>query len=102
MRKVFTCDNIMLAGLVKSYLEENNIECLLKNESLTGGIGELPPNECWPEVWITDDSDQAMAERIIRSMQSTPTGLEKWGCDCGETIESQFTHCWQCGREKSG
>ena len=100
MLKVYTCDNIMQAGLVKSRLESSGITCLLKNESLAGGIGELPPIECWPEVWITDDSDLVQARRIIDAMQpETGVVCESWKCKCGETIEGQFTHCWNCGNE---
>lgn len=101
MYKVYTCDNIMLAGLVKSRLEGSGIACIMKNESLTGGIGELPPIECWPEVWITDDSDLSMAERIIESMRNQSTANSSpWQCRCGEAIEAQFTQCWKCGRER--
>lgn len=101
MQKVYTCDNLMYAGLVKSRLEENGIACLMKNESLTGGIGELPPIECWPEVWITDDDDRAMAERIVQSMTGENGGeTTPWQCECGEHIEGQFTGCWHCGRER--
>lgn len=100
MQKVYTCDNIMFAGLVKGQLEANGIHCLLKNESLAGGIGELPPIECWPEVWITDDTDLPEARRIIDSMQRDLATVNKpWRCQCGEIIEGQFTQCWNCGSE---
>lgn len=103
MQRVYTSDNLMLAGLVKSHLEENDIPCLLKNESLAGGIGELPPIECWPEVWICDDNDMIRAERIINKMQSEfNVQTEDWQCACGEKIEGQFSACWNCGKEKTG
>ncbi|MCG8324211.1 MAG: DUF2007 domain-containing protein [Thiotrichales bacterium] len=103
MQKVYTCDNLMQAGLVKSLLEEQGIKCLMKNESLTGGIGELPPIECWPEVWIRNDADHPLASRIIASMNSeAATGRERWLCVCGETLDGQFSHCWNCGHEHTG
>ncbi len=100
MEKIYTCDNIMLAGLVKSRLEENGIACLIKNEALAGGIGELPPIESWPEIWITDASDRIQAERIIATMQTdTAEKGRPWTCRCGERIDAQFTQCWNCGAE---
>ncbi len=88
----------MLAGQIKSLLETNQIECFMKNENLTGGIGELPPIECWPEVWIQDDAKENHAKEIIhRCISLENKTKESWKCNCGEIIEGQFTQCWNCG-----
>lgn len=88
----------MLAGQVKSLLESSQIECFMKNESLTGGIGELPPIECWPEVWIEDDTFEKRANEIINAcIMPVNESAESWRCICGESIEGQFTQCWKCG-----
>jgi len=93
----------MMAGHVKSVLEEENIGCLIKNQSLSGAIGELPPIECWPEVWVMDDGDYKRAMELIHSIVSpSESKLEAWHCFCGEIIEGQFTSCWQCGEDKPG
>lgn len=89
-----------MAGHVHSLLEANDINCHLRNMSLTGGIGELPINECWPEVWVNDDSDFDSAERIIRTALTTTEKNAAWQCNCGEAIEGQFEICWSCGNEK--
>ncbi len=68
--------------------------------NLTGGIGELPINECWPEVWVNDESDFNSAERLINTALSPAEQNTKWHCQCGESIEGQFEICWSCGSEK--
>lgn len=69
--------------------------------SLTGGIGELPINECWPEVWVNNESDYRTAERLIETALAQNTGGEPWKCQCGEIIEGQFDTCWSCGKLQS-
>jgi hypothetical protein len=88
-----------MAGHVQSLLEVNNIDCHIRNMSLTGGIGELPINECRPEVWVNNDSDINFAEQLISSVLSTTKKNENWQCSCGEKNEGQFESCWACGRE---
>lgn len=89
-----------MAGHIHSLLEANNIDCHLRNMHLTGGIGELPLNECWPEVWVNDETDFTAAEQLIKTALSHPKQEESWLCQCGESIEGQFEICWFCGNEK--
>ncbi|MGB1801262.1 MAG: DUF2007 domain-containing protein [Gammaproteobacteria bacterium] len=100
MKKVFTSDNFVLAGHVHSLLEANNIECHLRNMNLTGGIGELPINECWPEVWINNETDFHSAEKLIKTALDAAPQQDAWQCQCGELIEGQFELCWSCGKER--
>lgn len=67
--------------------------------NLTGAIGELPLNECWPEVWINDERDSLAAEKIIDVALSNEKHNADWVCNCGEHIEGQFELCWSCGNE---
>lgn len=90
-----------MAGHIHSLLEANNIECHLRNINLTGGIGELPLNECWPEVWVINESDFSPAERLIKTALSQETNHSEWTCHCGELIEGQFELCWSCGKERT-
>ena len=100
MKKVYSSDNFIMAGHVHSLLEANDIDCHLRNMNLTGGIGELPLNECWPEVWVNDESDFLSAEQLINTALSQEIKHEDWKCQCGEKIEGQFEVCWSCGKEK--
>ena len=102
MKRIHTCDNIVIAGQIQSLLENRDIECFIKNAALAGGIGELPPIECWPEIWIKQDEDESDAKQIIQTFFKQQTEfsneeLKNWQCHCGETIEGQFSQCWNCG-----
>jgi hypothetical protein len=55
MKKVYSSDSFFLIGHLRELLEHHHITCIAKNEFLLGGAGELPPTECWPELWITED-----------------------------------------------
>lgn len=101
MIKVYSSENSMEVGLIKGMLEQDGIACLVKNQNLAGAMGEIPPQECWPELWITDDSDLALAVKIVDAALSPVTGTSTpWHCQCGELIEAQFTACWNCNQER--
>ncbi len=98
MKKVYTNENRMLVGYVQGILESHGIECFMKNENLAGAAGELPPNECWPEVWVVEDQDHDRARTIVSDLLVDMEGASNWRCPhCGELIEGQFGQCWNCG-----
>jgi len=86
-----------MIGFLRSVLEEHGITCLVKNELLLGASGEIPPNECWPELWVVEDRELSAAERVVaRALRAAP-GAECWACPrCDEPLEPQFTECWRC------
>ena len=91
----------MDVGLIKGMLEQDGIACLVKNQNLAGAMGEIPPQECWPELWITDDSDLPLAMKIVDVALSPVTDSSvPWHCSCGEEIDGQFTACWSCNQER--
>jgi hypothetical protein len=102
MKKVYSADNLVMAGYIKNLLESCEIDCIIKNQNLGGAIGEIPPIECWPEVWIIEDENLSEATEIINSaMQENRQTNKQWKCECGETLEGQFSACWHCGAERS-
>jgi len=100
MKKVYSSDNVIMAGHIHSLLEANEINCHLRNMSIAGGIGELPINECWPEVWLNDESDYTAAKCLIEDALANADKHEDWKCQCDELIEGQFDICWSCGSER--
>jgi len=106
MRKLFVHSDRVLVGHVASVLESCGIDVMIRNDILGAGIGELPANETWPEVWVVSDGSYAQAERLLREVIA-PEPIDKseqpWACQkCGETIEPQFSECWLCAAEASG
>ena len=91
MKKVLTVSDTIQAGYWRARLEERGIQCVVKNDYLGGGVGELPVNECWPELWVLDSRDEQLAKSII-DIHREPVGGESWQCtNCRETLEPQFT-----------
>lgn len=104
MKKVFSSDNMIDTGRLKAILEDHRITCIVKNWNLAGGIGELPPTEVWPELWIVEDTLYDKAARLVAAYagELDATGPE-WDCEgCGERSEALFTHCWKCGTSRDG
>ena len=101
MKRVFSSHDPMLAGYLRAVLEEHGIGCIVKNEYLLGGAGELPPSECWPEVWVVEDRDEARARALVEEARpAEPAGEEAWTCPaCGERIDPEFGACWRCAGE---
>lgn len=101
MKKIYSTDNLVMAGYIRNLLESCDIECIIKNQNLYGAMGEIPPVECWPEVWIINDDNFTVATEIINSaMQENSSSGHWWICQCGEKLEGQFSACWNCGAER--
>jgi NAD-dependent SIR2 family protein deacetylase len=99
VRRVFSSHDLIAAHHAKNLLESAGIRAEVRNERLASAMGELPPAECQAEVWVAEESDVALAERLLREGVSV-TG-EPWSCPrCGERLEPQFTACWRCGARK--
>ena len=84
---------------LKNVLEGRGIKCEIRGEYLNAATGELPVVECWPELWIVDDSCLDESRELLADF-THPREVERssWLCrDCGEKIEGQFSECWQCG-----
>lgn len=102
MKKVYAAPDLLSAGHVRNLLEQSGIESELRNYYLGSGAGDLPVNECWPEIWV-DNVDADRAEQAIQDLQvalSTPAG-PAWACPrCDEMNEGQFGECWHCGMSR--
>ena len=100
MIKLLTANNFPEAGLLKSQLELEGIECILQHEGTSMATGSIPLSECMPELWLLNDVDAERALALIASWQAQPTvPTEPWVCpSCNETNEGQFGECWHCGQ----
>jgi Putative prokaryotic signal transducing protein len=96
MRRVTRAPNIAIAALWVDALRQAGIEASTQRYFLSSVAGELPPDQCLPEVWITHDAQEADARALLEAFQNVPQ--RRWLCECGETVEGGFEACWQCGR----
>ena len=104
MRRVYVSHDSMIIGHARQVLENNAIRCIVRNDFLLGGAGELPVNETWPELWVVEDGDFERARALIDAIVETATASASdtpWHCtSCGERMEGQFTDCWACGASR--
>ncbi len=99
MERVYSEHSPIFIHHLKDILEEKGIAAIIKNEFLSGGAGELPPTEVWPELWVVESGDRDAAKKIVHEfIESTKSVSRDWLCTvCGEKIEGQFKACWSCG-----
>ncbi|MGF1548495.1 MAG: DUF2007 domain-containing protein [Thiotrichales bacterium] len=97
MKRVYTSPTPLMTGFIQGLLEHAGIDCTLKNRFLSGAAGDLPVNETWPELWVSD-RDAARARSVIEAILAPPATGPDWRCPaCGELLEVQFDACWYCG-----
>ena len=96
MRRLAQAPNIALATLWADLLQQAGFDASVQRYFLGAAAGELPPDQCLPEVWIADESQEPAARELLRQIQSAPQ--RRWACACGEIVEGGFESCWNCGR----
>jgi len=98
MKRVATSESLAEIGHYRNILEQNGVRCLIKNEQLSGALGEVPFLECLPELWVLNDRDLDRAEGLLTELRRESTGGQDWRCQkCKEQNEAQFAVCWNCG-----
>jgi rubrerythrin len=87
---------------LKNIMEHSDIPCTIKNQQTAGLAGEVPFVEVFPELWVLRDEDLENAKDILENWgKAKPAQEREWLCpNCGETIEKEFTACWNCGTDQ--
>jgi hypothetical protein len=84
-----------MATLWADWLRAEGMGATVQREFLRSAAGELPPDQCLPEVWIDDGDDETQALEVLRALRHVPQ--RRWVCACGELVEGGFQQCWSCG-----
>ena len=95
VRRVAQAPNLAIAALWADLLCQSGIAATVQRQFLSSAAGELPPDQCLPEVWIRHDQQEEQARRLLGELQSLPQ--RRWRCACGELVEGGFESCWNCG-----
>jgi hypothetical protein len=95
MLRLVQAPNIAIATLWIDTLRQAGIDATMQRYFLGGAAGELPPDQCLPEVWLMRDEQEAQARELLRELTHLPQ--RRWVCSCGELIEGGFEQCWNCG-----
>jgi hypothetical protein len=95
MLRLARAPNVAIASLWVDMLRQAGFDACLNRYFLGAAAGELPPDQCLPEVWLRDVTQEAAARDMLRQVQRPPQ--RRWTCACGEEVEGGFASCWQCG-----
>ena len=100
MRRLTKAPNIAIAALWVDMLGQAGIAASVQRYFLGAAAGELPPDQCLPEIWVTHDAQEAQARAVLHDLEHVPQ--RRWTCACGEPVDGGFESCWACGRDMPG
>jgi uncharacterized protein YlaI len=96
MRRLTTAPNLAIATLWADMLKQGGFDASVQRAYASSIAGEMPPDQCLPEVWVMDDSTHAEAAALLAQLRNAP--YRHWVCPgCREQIEGPFDQCWSCG-----
>lgn len=98
MQRVYSSQILALVQNMQNVLKLRGIESMITNQYLSAAVGEIPPIEAWPQLWVANE-DVDLAQRIVEEAgKEPPESHEIRIClKCGEEVEGHFTECWNCG-----
>lgn len=98
MLKVFENFDVNRVGQVQSLLESHGIPTFLKNQFTSSVMGDIPFVEVCPQLFILDERDRDMANRVMAATLGAGPRQPAWTCSaCTTHLEGQFDRCWNCG-----
>ena len=104
MKSVYSARDAVDAHLVKTFLDEQGIESVVQGEALSNILGEIPvTRETLPSVWVREEDYDRATEALagFRADADAAKSGPSWTCPtCGETIEPQFSECWNCSARR--
>lgn len=96
MRRLLQAPNLAIAALWVDVLRQSGIAASVQRQFLSGAAGELPPDQCLPEIWVHHEAQEAAARALLAQLREVPQ--RRWRCACGELVEGGFESCWSCAR----
>lgn len=90
--------------MYQGMLAEEGVDCMVKNDRLSGAIGEIPFVECYPELWVIDDEIYPRARLLLDGWLTRDDAVDEgpWICsNCGEPSAQQFAACWKCSQTRN-
>lgn len=102
MKRLYAGLDPVLRARLEAALQERGLAYVVRNQFLGGAAGELPPTECWPEIWVVEDEEFPAARRILGDLLAAGAARRgAWRCPaCGECVGGAFELCWRCGADR--
>lgn len=101
--RVFQHPDSLMVGHVRNLIEAAGIPCDIRNWALAGGMGDLAPIDCEPEIWVAPHNVARAGELIERwcRHEEDAEARAPWRCPtCDEWHDGPFDRCWRCGRDR--
>lgn len=96
MVRLTRAPNIAIAQLWADLLCEAGYAATVERRYLSSIAGELPPDQCLPEIWLRHPEHEGAARQLLDDLAHLPQ--RRWRCArCGEEVEGGFEQCWRCG-----
>ncbi len=94
MLRLTQAPNLAIATLWADALQAQGIACSVERQYLGSVAGQLPPDQCLPEIWLHHPAQESRARDMLHDLQHMPQ--HRWVCTCGELVEGGFEQCWNC------
>ena len=96
MRRLTTAPNVAFAPLWADMLTHGGLVARVLRAYASSIAGEVPPDQCLPEVWVMDEARYEAARTLLDQLRRGPT--RHWVCPaCHERVDGPFEQCWNCG-----
>lgn len=96
MLRLLRAPNAAIATVWADLLCEAGYPATVERLHLTSIAGEIPPDQCLPEIWLRYPEHEAAARQLLHELERLPQ--RRWYCrHCHELIEGGFEQCWNCG-----
>ena len=96
MKRLTRAPNLAIATLWSDLLNQAGFPASVQRAFASGIVGEIPPDQALPEVWVDDAADHARALALLDEWRRRPE--RRWACPrCHEIVEGPFDLCWNCG-----
>lgn len=100
MQRLAQAPNIAIAQLWADMLNDAGIETSVQRYFISSIAGDMPPDQCLPELWVMQDGQLPLAKQVLQQLQHPPQRC--WVCTaCGETVDGGFMQCWNCGLDET-
>lgn len=99
VKRLVHAPNAALATMWADLLGQAGIEVSVQRYFTSGIVGQIPPDQALPEVWVQDAADHDRARELLHAWQHAPH--RHWACrGCGEIVDGPFEQCWNCSRPR--
>ncbi|UCE88672.1 MAG: DUF2007 domain-containing protein [Pseudomonadota bacterium] len=101
MVRVHSAGSVHEAHFLLHQLDSAGIRAHVFNNFAAGAIGEIPPSEGLPAIWLEDEADRERALAVIEAHEWRAAPGEKIATiycgECSEAVPENFGICWNCG-----